>query len=628
MKKLYTLFTLCLVSILTAGVAFAQTVLTSVDELSNNKVYTLVAPRAALSGSTSGLTTTTPDATDANQQFAVYKGSKGYYLYCLGTSKFFNYSGNSVSEGASARSSFSIDYLTDDACFAIYNTNKSSRYNINGEVNSILNSWGTSSWGESDKGNMFTFTEVGDLDAATLALVESGTSLYDNYAGLPAATNSVATVADLSNNKAYYIFTKDTSRGFWGYDADNSTERLTASSVSNTLDNDNLKFAILKSDKGNYYIYSIAAQKFVTVNGNGTGLSSFPVADSTRVISVEDDAAPFVLEIDGHHIGISPSYTGVGGIISFWQDLSDSGNRVGFADAGEFDPTEALEYIEAQESMFFAVSQNPAVDSVFTEAPETIEVTMNKAVADLAEGAKVVVEYVASAFSLDEIADTGVTVEKDADNNRKLIFTIPNKDAFPFGGEYHLVLKDAVAEDGTVGDVQANLYLEGNQPEETKNTFVYSSVTPSEDTPVAKLDYITITYPDVVGLVDNSNILDVLDAEGNVVGQATIDSSTEWNDVAITLVDAITENGVYTITVPSSLIYDDQVVQEDDDTWDVTDCTYNPEFTLTFTVDTSTGINKVEVLGAKANAYTLDGKKVNIGSKKGLFIINGKKVVK
>ena len=55
-----------------------------------------------------------------------------------------------------------------------------------------------------------------------------------------------------------------------------------------------------------------------------------------------------------------------------------------------------------------------------------------------------------------------------------------------------------------------------------------------------------------------------------------------------------------------------------------------PSFTLTYTVDgTATGINGVEANGAAAakQVYTLTGIKVNGKAQKGIFIVNGKKVV-
>ncbi len=629
MKKLYTLLTLCLVSILTAGLSFAQKVLTSVDELSNSKVYTLVTPRATLAGGKSGISTPTDslDATDANQQFAIYKGEKGYYLYCLGTNNFINFSGTSVFENSKATSCYTIEYLSADTCFAIYNLDKSCRYNFNGESNSIMNEWGTATKGNTDAGNKFALTEVGDLDEATATSIAGPVAIFDKYTPI-SPVNGVASIADLSNNKAYYIFAKDTNRGFWGYDEASSTEHLTATSVSNTLVNNNLKFAILKSERGNYYVYSIAAKKFVTKSGDGTGLSSFPIADSTRVITVnESDAAPFVIAIDGSHIGISPYYTALGGIISNWQDLNDGGNRVGFVDAGEFDPTEALEYIDAQETMLMTVSQTPALDSICAAIPDVVEVTLNKAIVDLPADTKVIVHAVSS-FRYEEIEGAEVTVQRDSISNRKLIFTIGNKEAFTKDGQYSLSIEEVVAEDGTVDDVEATFMVTGIEPEVPQNTFIYSSVTPNETTPTAELSYITITYPAIVGFVKNDEVLDVLDADSNVVAQATIDFGMEWEDVAITLINPINENGVYTITIPEGTIYDENAIMEDDDTWDVSDCIYNPEFTIKVLVDTSTGIKKVEVVNEKSRIFTLDGKKVNNTLKKGVYIVNGKKVVK
>ena len=54
--------------------------------------------------------------------------------------------------------------------------------------------------------------------------------------------------------------------------------------------------------------------------------------------------------------------------------------------------------------------------------------------------------------------------------------------------------------------------------------------------------------------------------------------------ITFTLDAAITAAGTYSITVPEGLIYDDQIIWNDDDTMDDSAATYNPEFTLTYTV--------------------------------------------
>lgn len=76
----------------------------------------------------------------------------------------------------------------------------------------------------------------------------------------------------------------------------------------------------------------------------------------------------------------------------------------------------------------------------------------------------------------------------------------------------------------------------------------------------------------------------------------------------------IEKNGTYTLTLPEGYF----VVNGNN--W--------PAITITFTVDAAAGISNVEMTDANGQkvAYTLDGKRVN-AAKKGVFIVNGKKVI-
>ena len=88
MRKItQSLFTL-LLAFLAIGSVSAQTVITSLDQLSDSKVYTLAAGRAALDASQLKFTNSTADATSEAQQFAIHKyGESGYILYNVGDRK-------------------------------------------------------------------------------------------------------------------------------------------------------------------------------------------------------------------------------------------------------------------------------------------------------------------------------------------------------------------------------------------------------------------------------------------------------------------------------------------------------------------------------------------------------------
>ena len=125
--------------------------------------------------------------------------------------------------------------------------------------------------------------------------------------------------------------------------------------------------------------------------------------------------------------------------------------------------------------------------------------------------------------------------------------------------------------------------------------FVFVEANPADSSTVEKLDSIIVTFEHPAGGLTGGFAkdveLEVLDAESNVVTTATlaIDSVTNegWNSNAlIILAEPVTTNGTYTITVPEATVYDEKYNDLFED-YGVTDlgAIYNPEFTLTYTVE-------------------------------------------
>ena len=158
---------------------------------------------------------------------------------------------------------------------------------------------------------------------------------------------------DLSNNKCYTVVTKD--RGAW-YSEDNqltSTNKI--ADVNYNEEDENQQFAFLKSEKGNYYLYSVAKKKFVQVsepdanNKTYTTLSDEPKHAVTFQSSTGGEKAdyPWVVALNGKHVGISNGYTP--GVITFYNDPADGGNMVSIKYVASFDPKDALAKIKAYE---------------------------------------------------------------------------------------------------------------------------------------------------------------------------------------------------------------------------------------------------------------------------------------
>ena len=159
------------------------------------------------------------------------------------------------------------------------------------------------------------------------------------------------------------------------------------------------------------------------------------------------------------------------------------------------------------------------------------------------------------------------------------------------------------------------------------NTFEYTSVSPENESTQQSLHVITLSYaPEWIGWVDATPI-DVLDAESNAVGTATLSmSETDYTDALLTLSAVLKANGTYTITVPEGYIYDNKYDGEAEDKGVSMGATYNPAFTLTFTVSQNTGIDSVSIVrNAGKTIFSIDGRKVSGKLQRGAYIIDGQK---
>ena len=149
------------------------------------------------------------------------------------------------------------------------------------------------------------------------------------------------------------------------------------------------------------------------------------------------------------------------------------------------------------------------------------------------------------------------------------------------------------------------------------NTFDYKSVDPANESVVKELGDITITFPAWVTNEVNDTPINVINSEdGSTVTTATLGFplGEGYDKVVLRLTAAVKENGTYTITVPEGYIYD----------YDEAIC--NPEFTLTYTVDTVNGISTVTIDSLEGKTiYTIDGRKVSGKLQRGAYIIDGQK---
>ena len=172
--------------------------------------------------------------------------------------------------------------------------------------------------------------------------------------------DKVTDLSDLSNYKCYIIQAAQTSRGAWQYsetspDVLQSTKKNGAT-VSET--DPTQQFAFIRSDKGNYYIYSIGGGKFLYYQtSDAVGLSENVVSEAYLagfISSTHLDKAnyPWVATLNGQQMNLTTAGAGEGknGVV-FYTDSGDGGNAISITEAGTFDPTEAMQAIEAYEAI-------------------------------------------------------------------------------------------------------------------------------------------------------------------------------------------------------------------------------------------------------------------------------------
>ena len=187
----------------------------------------------------------------------------------------------------------------------------------------------------------------------SLALASSLTAFAD-------PGDKVTALSQLSNDKCYIIQAAQSSRGAWQYsktspDVLQSTKK---NGATVSKEDPTQQFAIIHSDKGNYYIYSIAGGKFLYYQtSDAVGLSENVVSEAYLagfISSTHLDKAnyPWVATLNGQQMNLTNATSeGGGNGVVFYTDSGDGGNAISITEAGTFDPTEAMQAIEAYEAI-------------------------------------------------------------------------------------------------------------------------------------------------------------------------------------------------------------------------------------------------------------------------------------
>ena len=186
----------------------------------------------------------------------------------------------------------------------------------------------------------------------SLALASSLTAMAE-------VGDKVMDLSQLSNDKCYIIQAAQTSRGAWQY-SETSPDVLQSTKKNGTTVNETdrtQQFAFIRSDKGNYYIYSIGGNKFLYYQSdNAVGLSENVVSEAYLagfISSTHSDKAnyPWVAKLNGQQMNLTTAGASEdkNGVV-FYNLSNDDGNAISITEAGTFDPTEALKAIKVYEN--------------------------------------------------------------------------------------------------------------------------------------------------------------------------------------------------------------------------------------------------------------------------------------
>lgn len=157
--------------------------------------------------------------------------------------------------------------------------------------------------------------------------------------------------------------------------------------------------------------------------------------------------------------------------------------------------------------------------------------------------------------------------------------------------------------------------------------FVPVSITPSINSTVESLSEIEIEMSSKVGGFLIGSPVVVTNEKGVEVARGSFDwaENTNGAELVIRLDNVIEEAGTYKVAVPAAVIYDEKYDVNDPF---IPDVKHNEAFTLTYTVIDASGIDGVKMdINSNDKVYNLNGVRVNGPIGKGLYIINGKKVV-
>ena len=316
--------TLLLASLFITIGAMAQ--VTDLGTITDDKVYTIESARGFLmyNADINANSIITPNAkaitsentglkvknsANEGQQFQIKTVDGARYLYSVAAGKYLA-EGNTLTE--TPRNALTITE-TSDATYKWFLKVGSHGLNTQ-EANQTDEGIQVNSWVTVDAGNRFRLLEVDEVHSIT-----------------------AASLSQFDMGRVYTATTVD--RGAWTVKNDLSAFAST-SDAGQSVDatNNKQQFAMVSENGTDFYIYSVAAKKFVN---HDKSLSENP----SEPIEVTAGTGSYAGRLRVNFKGINNSYINHGGsnqmTIDNWSTI-DNGNAIQFSEVATFDPTEAL----------------------------------------------------------------------------------------------------------------------------------------------------------------------------------------------------------------------------------------------------------------------------------------------
>lgn len=312
MKKFTSL--ILMLMLVFSGSISAQTLITSLDQLSNHHAYYLKCARGyAYSAANHGqLVASAKDAkpNGDDYKFVIYKDADNYYLYNLGAGFFCKKNGDNVGFSVNKLENVTFEQGADATypwTIFINSGGNKKRFNHNNQGGLAVN------YETVDAGNQWQIIDAGETGITELPKI-------------------VTDIATLSSSKKYVL---TTIRGFlYG----NGNGKGMSVSGTNPFVNDNYCFTPCKDNDGKYYLYNVGGNSFVRKSDNTAklelGLEQAEITFGAATGKVDDIANyPHTISVDGKFINHSSGWVNTN------YQTQDDGNRWMIIEVGAADET-------------------------------------------------------------------------------------------------------------------------------------------------------------------------------------------------------------------------------------------------------------------------------------------------